>query len=92
MRRRWDPEKDGPDWRFLEKHVPGVRKAWPAHISLLDTEFTVGITGRPSRCLAIDRKCYEPGYSGCRCMIFVDGKWTPSPHRPFVAPKSEVAK
>lgn len=80
-RKRWDFEKDGPDWRFLEKHVPGVRKAWPKH--LLGTEFNVGITGKPSRCQATDRGCYEPDYTGCRCMRFVDGKWVPHPHEPF---------
>lgn len=80
-RRRWDFDKDGPDWRFLEKHVPGVRKAWPAELP--GVEFHVGVTGKPLRAQATDRGCYKLDYAGCRCMAFVDGKWVPRPHKPF---------
>ena len=68
-------ERKEPGWKFLEKHVPGIRAAWERDVRLPAAEFSFGITGKPSIGVATDRQCYDPAYKACRCRRFIDGRW-----------------
>lgn len=70
------PEK----WRFVEKHVPGCFSAWAQTVGIITEGMTFGITGKPSRVVAVDDGCYRPGYIGCRCRVFSEGTWRKRTH------------
>lgn len=71
-------------WRHVETHVPGAVFAWVRDVGLPAEEFVLGTAGRPVTAVAVDRGCYTPGYSRCRCHSFRKGKWRPFCHPPIV--------
>lgn len=71
-------------WRYIAKHVPDALLAWARDVGLDPSTFVLGITGKPPRVVAVDRGCYEPGYTRCRCHSFREGRWRPMCHPPIV--------
>lgn len=70
------------EWRYVEKRHPGAMAAW-RHVGIPVAEFILGDSGGPDRvirAIARDRRCYDPSYTTCRCMRFVDGVWMPRIH------------
>ncbi len=77
-------------WRYVAAHVPEAMLAWAREVGLPADEFVLGVTGRPARAVAIDRGCYTPGYTRCRCRSFRDDAWRPMCHPPIVNGSSVV--
>lgn len=71
-------------WRYVEFCVPGAALAWLRDVGLPAEEFVLGVAGKPITAVAIDRGCYTPGYTRCRCHSFRKGKWRPMCHPPIV--------
>lgn len=71
-------------WRHVVAHVPDALFAWARDVGLDAGEFVLGTTGKPVTAVAIDRRCYGPGYAGCRCHSFRAGRWVPACHPPIV--------
>lgn len=71
-------------WRYVAAHVPDALLAWVRDVGLDAKEFVLGTTGKPMTAVAIDRRCYAPGYAGCRCHSFRAGRWVPVCHPPIV--------
>lgn len=80
LRQAIDLRKPPEKWRFVEKHVPGCFFAWVQTVDIRTEGMTFGITGRPSRVVAVDDGCYRSGYIGCRCHVFADGTWQKRNH------------
>lgn len=72
------------NWRYIAKQAPDALLAWVRDVNLDPSGFVLGITGKPPTAVAVDRGCYEPGYSRCRCHSFRGGKWRPMCHPPIV--------
>jgi hypothetical protein len=71
-------------WRYVAAHVPNALPAWVRDVGLNASEFVLGTTGKPMTAVAIDRRCYEQGYAGCRCHSYHAGRWIPACHPPIV--------
>ncbi len=68
----------------MAAHAPAAALAWARDVGLPAEEFVLGTTGKPATAVAIDRGCYTPGYSRCRCHSYWGGRWRPVCHPPIV--------
>lgn len=68
---------DPPDWKWHERHSPGIQEAWKRDVDLDDRQFVVGVSGKKAtpRVIAWDLAHAESyGYSGRR-FEYADGRW-----------------
>lgn len=76
-------------WNFVEKHVPGAYAAWMRDVRLPVSEFSLGVTGRPKRAQATERKCIDSGCRACtRCRRLINGRWFLVEHEARALPAS----
>lgn len=70
-------------WRYVETYAPRAVGAWYIDVGLDPSEFILGTVGSPPSAVAIDRRCFEPGYTGCRCHKYRNRRWLPACHPPI---------
>lgn len=75
----------------IHKRYPNALEAWRRDVNIPVDEFQFGTMGRPPRWVAIDRQCWEPSYTDCRCRQYIEGAWQPRPPCRTVAPSERRA-
>lgn len=70
-------------WQYVEKHAPGAFAAWVRDVRLPVSQFSLGVTGKPPRAVAMERKCIASGGLACTgCRRMIDGRWLLVEHAP----------